>query len=244
MVETGTRNVRDTDIVDLSNLFALHSAASFDKQRQLADLVSDLPWHFDVGAGLLSFADKFSWRAQLLGTESTSSQSWLWGWANISNGVTDDLVQSASRLRRYGESEQIRVLTQPELPITEAEGHIFAMIASGYCGARGYYRGPYPGGAVYLLVTDDKFPACTQAALQRIATIFPQMISSFEIDDHRLALRAYLKYYGLEWEQNADRIVVCENGTPNLTAEFDGLNRLTKLSATVTPVKHSAEPHQ
>ena len=47
-----------------------HAAASFDKQRHLADLIHSLDWHFDMERGLLSFGDRYQWHAHVLGTES------------------------------------------------------------------------------------------------------------------------------------------------------------------------------
>ena len=32
------------------------------------------------------------------------------------------------------------------------------MIASGVCDADAYYRGPYEGGAAFLLIKDERFP--------------------------------------------------------------------------------------
>lgn len=46
-----------------------HIPFAFDRQLLLADLVGDLPWQYDLPTSLLSFGDRFAWKAKVLGTE-------------------------------------------------------------------------------------------------------------------------------------------------------------------------------
>jgi hypothetical protein len=220
---------------DFSSLFCRHAAASFDKQLHFATLVGELNWHLDLASGLLTFADKYHWPAQILGTEAEDSQTWLWSWANEASQIPTRLQGAALMLRMLGQHHGIPELAEPQLPLDVVNGHTLSMIASGVCRADAYYRCPYDGGAAFVLIKDENFPRCTEPPLRRLTSVLPQAISSLDIPNHRLALTGYLEYYGLPFQQEGTEVVVRENGEAMLTATFDELNRLTKLEATITP---------
>ena len=204
---------------------------SLEKQISLSDLVGVLGWSYDLATGELSFGNQHHWHSQLLGTESQSSNTWLWAWANTESNIPAHLLVASLVLKAYGVQHGIPELTTPQLPLDQIDSHTLALFASGICEANAYYRCPYEGGALFVLIMDDNFPKCTDPPLQRIATVFPQAIASLEIPDHRLALAGYLDHYGLGHEQDGGKIVVKEDGEAALTATFDEQNRLTKLEA-------------
>lgn len=210
--------------------------ASVDQQSCLSDLVGEDYWSVDLAAGLIYFSDRYQWHVQLLGTESAASGTWLWAWANTESNIPAHLLAASLALKAYGEQHGIPELTTPQLPLDQIDGHTLALLASGICEANAYYRCPYEGGALFVLIMDENFPKRTDPPLQRVATVFPQTIASLEVPDHKLALAGYLDHYGLTHEQDGDKIVVKENGEPVLTAAFDAQNRLTKLEAKLKAV--------
>ena len=210
--------------------------ASFDRQHFLSELIGRDDWHFDLSSGLLSFGSKHRWQIQLLGTASESSGTWLWAWANEASDIPVHLLVASLALKAYGEQHGIPELTTPQLPLDHVDGHTLALLASGICEANAYYRCPYEGGALFVLIMDENFPKCQDPPLQRIATVFPQAIASLDIPDHKLALTGYLDSYKLGFEQDGDKIVVKEDGEAVLTAMFDEQNRLTGLEVRVNPV--------
>jgi hypothetical protein len=209
---------------------------AFDKQSSLSTIVGDRDWQFNTETGILSFGDRYHWQAQLLGTKSDESQTWLWAWANISRSIPACLLVSSLALKAYGEQYAISELTMPQIPLHQIDEHTLVLLASVICDANAYYRCPYEGGALFLLIMDENFPKCTDPPLQRIATVFPQAIASLDIPDHRLALIGYLAHYGLSYEQEGEKIVVKEEGEVELEAIFDEHNRLTNLEVTLIDV--------
>ena len=206
----------------------MYAAHAFDMQHYFSELVGESSWDVDLGSGRIIFGTR-SWRIQLLGTESEASGTWLWAWANTESNIPAHLLVASLALKAYGELHNIPELTTPQFSLDQIDGHALALLASGICDANAYYRCPYEGGALFVLIMDDNFPKCQDPPLQRIATVFPQAIASLEIPDHKLALSGYLDSYGLSHEQDGDKIVVKEDGEPVLTATFDELNRLTNL---------------
>ena len=141
-------------MITLERMFEVHAAYSLDKQMALAELLNGSgAWRFDMDSGTLAFGTRHTFAVQVLGTESHSDKSWLWGWANLQSGIPKRLLQAAEQLRAFGVEHGVPELTEAESPLARLNGDYFAMIASGACKADGFYRGPYAGGALYLLLT-------------------------------------------------------------------------------------------
>ncbi len=209
---------------------AQQAILSLRRQLHLADLIGERSWHFDTGQ--LSFGNDLHWQAEILGTESDATNTWLWSWANTGSNLPAALIESSLQMKQLGEQENIREFIEPQLPLTdEINGHVLSMIASGVCDANAYYRAPYEGGAAFLLIKDPEFPRCKEHPLARIATVFPQAIAAFSINDHKLALTSYLEQCGIAYESSDQAVVVKEGIDPVLTALFDDNKRLVKLEA-------------
>src|SRR4051812_40007950 len=103
----------------LSYLLHDYIVASADKQGQLSAVVEGFPSQFDLHLGLLSFGGCCTWHAQLLGTESQSSNTWLWAWANTAGDIPALLLTASLALKAYGEQHGIPELTTPQLPLDQ-----------------------------------------------------------------------------------------------------------------------------
>lgn len=217
-------------------LFHDHAASSLDKQLALGDMLGDHEWHVDMDSGRITFTTgrllskkRQTYAVQVLGTESEVSNTWLWGWANQQTPVPAPLLHAANRLKAVGAKEGVPEFTQPQVALDAVSGHHFAMIASGLLGAHCYYRGPYESGAVFLLIRDPSFPKPAVEPLARIPTIFPQLVSSMEIADHRRCFLAYLGYYKLNITEEGST-VTARAPSGRLTAHFDAERRLVGLN--------------
>lgn len=219
-------------MLDLSALLAKSVVSSQAKQLQLAEKIGSRSWHYDVYTGTLSFGQDIHWHAQILGTESHQTNTWLSAWANAGSNLPPALIQASLQMKQLGEQQQILELIEPQVPLTdEVNGHVLSMIASGVCDADAYYRGPYDGGAAFLLIKDPNFPRSKESPLARLAHVFPQAISSVAIADHRLALTSYLDQRSIVYISEGNAVIVSEKGKTVLTATFDSQQRLTKLDA-------------
>jgi hypothetical protein len=218
---------------DLSRLFDEHAAASFDKQLCLAEAVGEASWQFDRESGVLSFGPRRRWPAQLLGTESHVGDTWLWAWANPSPGLPARLLGSARVLKMLGEQSKIPELTEPQLPLGEVGGHFFSLLARGVCRAVAYFRAPYDGGAAFLLLNETPLPPPSESPAARVASVFPRVVASLPVASHKRAFLGHLRHYGLTAVPDGDALVVRQDGSPVLSAEFDHLDRLARLEATL-----------
>lgn len=215
------------------SLFAIHTTFAFDRQLLLAELIGDLPWAYDLQTGTLSFGDRFAWQAEVLGTESEETGTWLWAWANEASNIPPDQQAASLKLRVLGEEHGIAVFTEPMVPLDHVDGHAFASIVVGEGLGKAYYRGPYEGGAAFLLITDEQLLFQVDDPLRRIMTVFPQAIAAMELPDHREALWGYLEHYGFQPRELNGSLVLTQDGQEVLRAEFDEHRRLRELKGTL-----------
>jgi hypothetical protein len=105
------------------------------------------------------------------------------------------------------------------------------------CSANAYFRGEYEGGAVYLLIKDESYrQRVTNNPVARLLSVFPNSISTYEISDHREALKGYADFLGLSVESRADAIRINDaTGKNYATATFDESGRLTNLAGDCRP---------
>ncbi|HEY1015895.1 MAG TPA: hypothetical protein VGE07_24515 [Herpetosiphonaceae bacterium] len=217
-------------MTSLAGLLEYHGAASLDKQWALSDLIGDADWQVSISQGTITFGGEKSFPIQVLGTESQGSGTWLWSWANAASNLPPAVVRAAEELRDWGAEHGIPELTEAELSLEAVSGHLLSMIAAGVLSADCYYRGPYEGGAVFLLLEAPELRERLTPAI-RIINVFVQLISTFEVD-HRRALLAYLQARGYECEARGDELVGF-NQEGSITFRFDDQDRFVSSNVHV-----------
>src|SRR5215469_5397105 len=172
------------------DLLARHAGLSFEKQYSLTDYLGSHDWLISSERDSISFGPGKVFPAQILGTESQSTYTWLWAWANEASGLSPDVVRDSIKLRQLGERSGIQELLEPEIEMGAISGHHFALIASGVCDAAAYYRGAYDGGAVYVLLYDPEKKILRDDSMVRMSTVYLDLIHQIELE-HKSAFRYY-----------------------------------------------------
>lgn len=223
--------------MNLTKLLTKHGARSWEKQMYLGKLLGDNPpdWFFSMSDGTLSFGRLFTFSIQLLGTESSLSDTWLWAWANAGSNIPPHLLLAAQQMREYGRQHKISAFTIPKRQRLSQQfhGHNLCMIASDICGAKAYYRGPYEEGALFLLIHDEDYPEDTRHPILRIAFYFPEYIQHNPVPDHAASLQAYCQSHGLNVIEGKVSLTAEHSDGNTLTATFDNAKRLTRIQTTV-----------
>ena len=219
--------------MDFPQLLTEHGAASLDKQYCLADLVGSGAWQLSVSEGKITFGGRQSFPVQILGSEAEESGTWLWSWANVASNLPASVLQSARQMKAFGEQYGIREFTEPELSLDQVGGHPLSMIASGLCGADAYYRGPYDGGAVFLLLTAPPVKKYADDSPLRFIRIVNDFIAEFPCD-HRSSLLAYAKYKGYPVTKDGDALLTTLPLGAEVRAAFDAQGRLAEMTSTLT----------
>ena len=118
--------------------------------------LGDYWWHLDQGTGKLTFSKdgvtKVIADAQIVGSYSTYSHTWMWSWANQS--VDEKLKKDTRRVKEYGESHSYKELITAKWECDEDYAATMTAAAGYLLKSKGAYRGPIEDGYVYMLITD------------------------------------------------------------------------------------------
>lgn len=85
-----------------------------------------------------------------VGTVSTSSNTWMWAWANSS--FTENIKERSRQIRTLGEEENFLKLTSAIWLAEPVDGWEMTAIMAKALGAIGAYRTPSDNGFVYMIV--------------------------------------------------------------------------------------------
>jgi hypothetical protein len=93
-----------------------------------------------------------------------------------------------------------------------------------------------------ILVRHEKLKAPEKYPLHRVLTVFPQAVKELPVLDHRAALTAYARDYGLNVTAEGGTLRI-HDGRGELTARFDDHDRLQDLSGSgiAAPPKKKAK---
>ena len=243
----------------LHDLYTQHAALSLEKQLALGEVIGDRNFSFDADAGVMRFGQDLAFPMQVLGSVSRQSGTWLWAWASA-QPQPPALLQAAHQLKALGQRDDIDELMDEEFDIVPPpapvqsllhlhqqltglgdyegplDGHYMAMLAAGICQADAYYGADYGRGIAYVLL-----PRVPEAVAHhsdepaRMAAVFSQLLQLPYPVNHRAAFAAYIQQKGYTAEQNGFQVRGTKTGH-NLTATFDGTDRLSALEANGQPV--------
>jgi len=212
----------------LEELLERYGGIAFDKQLDFADVIGNNNWNVDMPKGQLAFGAELSFPIQVLGTISYSSESWLWAWANTQSGLPENIIKESLVLKKYGEVNEIDILRDSSFDFGKDDLHLIGIIASGMFNSTAYYIADYGQGAMVVTLKSVKIDNARKDNHNRILTVFPQLISQFDMN-HKLALTNYLQAKGYSTNEQQNKLIGTK-GTNTITAEFDETDRLTKLN--------------
>lgn len=221
-----TKNL--TPLKSVEEILERFGGIVFDKQLEFGDVIGDNNWNINIEKEEISFGDNLVFPIQVLGTISHSSQTWLWAWANTKSGLSESIIQQALQLKKYGEDNEINLLTNETFDFSKEDLHLMGTIASGINNSSAYYICDYGQGAMVVTIKSDKIEKLRQDNHLRIMTVFPQLISQFDLN-HNLALKNYLTDKGYNISEDGTKLTATKNEN-TVIAEFDDQSRLTKLN--------------
>ncbi len=211
----------------IDELLERFGGMAFEKQLHLNDIVGTNNWNVDMTKGEISFGGDLVFPLQVIGTFAYEAETWLWAWANERSGLSDQVTQQAWKLKEYGETNGISLLTEGSFEFSRNEMHIFGLIASGMFDCSGYYLADYGQGVLLATIQSDKIDSTRESNSLKILTAFPQLISQLDMS-HKNALRAYLQAKGYSISENGGKFLAVERES-SIEAEFDGLGRLVNM---------------
>ncbi len=194
-------------------------------------VVKNQNWNVDFSKGIISFGND-EYPVQFIGSESASSNTWLWGWENI-NGFDEKLIRVANETKNKGEEWQLEPLLAEKFDLTDTyNGHNLSIVACGISGENlCYYRGPHSGGAIFAAFSDVPKEVFASVNVQKFSSITMQCIHQFRVD-HKIFTESFLLWNGTkyEWKQNS----ILAHFEQDLLIEFEQADEFLRISGMKT----------
>jgi hypothetical protein len=163
--------------------------ASLLKQtRLLVAVPEEVRWTADLDAGTFQLGE-LTVPADVIGTESSAAQTFLWGWANPSTPT----CATAEVMRRLGEERGIADLTDDaELAVDTMNAGVASLIASGVADLDCYYLATHDERTVAFAIRDEGLGRVAPALIH-FSSAFLEVASVVPFG-HRRALAHYLAH--------------------------------------------------
>jgi len=120
------------------------------------DIGSFERWDFDQRSAELVFSNKgvnlLKAKVSFIGSYSSKSESWMWGWGNDS--LLPHLTEKTHVIREFGERNNIDVLVDRAWEATDDAGWAMAAASLKIVGGLGVYCGPGETSENYFLIHD------------------------------------------------------------------------------------------
>jgi hypothetical protein len=185
---------------------------AYEKQSRLSSLIGDHDWQLDVDRAQVTFNRKLVFAVQLLGTESSLSNTWRWADANPKSGFPGRSLQACRKVREFGRQHGLEDFASNDFRLGEEidrpTGHTLAMVAVCLAGASCYYRGGHDKGAVYFLLSDPRIDARPGFDREGLTRAFNELM--WLPGDMKTRILSYLSAKGCIDEGFTGNEVTCE----------------------------------
>ena len=191
-------------------------------------VVKNRDWNVDFDRGIISFG-KDEYPLQFLGSEATSSNTWLWAWENI-NEFNDKIISLAREIKAKGEKLNLEALTTAEIDISdELNGHTLSMVACGladknYC----YYRGPHSGGAILVAIDGVDEKVFSSVSAKDFVDITIKCIQQFSLN-HKIFVESFLEWNKTKYELQGDTIIADFEKDGKLMIELEKIENSLRI---------------
>ena len=216
-------------MITWNDIFSANLGKMMAIQIACAELVvKNRDWNVDFDKGIISFGND-EYPLQFLGSEATSSNTWLWAWENI-NGFDDKIISLARSIKEKGEKLDIETLTTAEIDITdELNGHNFSIVACGladknYC----YYRGPHSGGAIFIAFNGVDEKVFSSVSAKEFVDITVKCIQQFSLN-HKLFIESFLEWNETKYKWQGNSIIADFGKDGKLKIEFEKIEKSFRI---------------
>ena len=191
-------------------------------------VVKNRDWNVNFNRGIISFGND-EYPLQFLGSEATSSNTWLWAWENI-NEFDDKIISLAREIKAKGEKLNLEALTTAEIEITdELNGHILSIVACSladkkYC----YYRGPHSGGAIFVAFDGVDEKVFTPVDAKELADIVVRCIQQFSLN-HKIFVESFLEWNKTKYKWKENTLIADFGNSQKLEIDFEEKSELARI---------------
>ncbi|MDR0783228.1 MAG: hypothetical protein LBE83_05655 [Propionibacteriaceae bacterium] len=222
----------------LNTWAAAHTALLVEGQTRLSSVIgTDYPaWEMNVDAGLLTLHGT---RLQfaLLGRVDEETNAWTWAWSDRAFDSRAIAVQRSWGLREFGMESGLWQFVEPTFPMAGivdlgmTPGSTIAMVGSPQILGYAIFSGIWPGGRVYMAITDPRLslePASAFTAPKHISGAL-----AYGLGRHRDIVTVYAAAHHLDVWGSGDLLTLVFEDDTRLEITFDDRDRIRRLHGVV-----------
>ncbi len=182
-------------------------------------------WNVDFSEGTISFGSK-KYPVQFIGSESSSSNTWLCGWENI-NGFSEDVIRLARHIKEMGERWKLEPLTTASFTLDDTfHGHNLSIVTCGLAEKYCYYRGPHAGGAIFVAFSGVPDAVFALIDIHKFISITMQCIQQFSVD-HKIFVEGFLLWNHTKYDWNGHTLTA--HFGEDLRIEFEQADEILRI---------------
>ena len=153
------------------------------------------------------FFGESEYKIQYIGSESSSENTWLWGWENTDK-FSEEILILANEMHEKGMQWQLSPLFTPDNSVTDLiNGQTFSVVSCGISDENYfYYRVPRNGGAIYLAVEYAEKDVLNKANLTLFAQITMECVKQYPVD-HKIFVESLLQWNKTPYKWNDDMLI-------------------------------------
>ena len=186
-----TKNYNQVFSACLGKMWAIQTALG-------EQVVRDQNWRVDFSNGVIYFGEK-AYPLQLIGSEASSNNSWLWGWKNI-NGLPESLLQLANNTKAIGERWKLDALTTTRFALNDSyNGHNLSVVTCGIANHYCYYKCPHSNGAVFVALSNVPDSVFEKVDASKFLSITMQCLEQFDMD-HKAFVEGFLTWNNTNYD--------------------------------------------
>lgn len=205
-----------------------HVLAGRARARMLEELREGKPWNVDLERGELRLGDT-TFRAQVLGTFSQQSETFLWAWANPGSDKWTSSLTIANAMRGRAAQPGQAVYAEAKVASGWVNPNELAYVCGELSGGYPVFVGGYDGGAAFMLLTSLRldFQQLSLAYVPGILLDLP----SFTMGNPRLCARRFAERLGLAvTESHSSMTGTRSDGA--ILVDYDSEDRIVGASLT------------
>lgn len=205
-----TNEVLVLDTIDKSDWLKVFSAC-LGKMMVIQNnaskfVVKDRNWNVDFAQGYIAFGED-RYPVQFIGSESSNSNTWMWGWNNVNN-FPENLISLSNEVLNKGEEWNLDPLRLAQFDLNDIfNGHNLSIVACGISKDNYfYYRGPHSGGAVFMAVGNVPSEVNAPVNISEFANLTMQCIQQYPID-HKIFVESLLQWNKTKFDWDKDTLI-------------------------------------
>lgn len=208
---------------------------STEHQARLAELSQGVKWDIDFSAASFTLQSDppVTLTPHLLGTDSTSRESWIWAWQELGH-FPPEVVAASVQARQSGARSDVSELITDEIEREDGLARRLTLAAKAVTGLWAHYPARVGGHVTAWLLLEGSELELPPLSVETMMRVIAEALQTGTAEDHSRAVDSYVRLRGahIEWDTEATCVITTRTGAQRLWFE----DRRIDAAETADPV--------